>query len=150
MRPLKSGKQRCAEIRQAARQEVRPLVRLGHFADVSRTNPAGADGERARSDRPSRSRSYGDRGNEDVSRQMPGWFGGSNPQSDQVVLGAVTSATAEFEGHSAKARASDVRTHTAAFETNVGKRPYHRMAKGFGCKSSDKFLRDSNRLCRFQ
>jgi hypothetical protein len=65
---------------------IQHLVRLAHFPDVARTKSGGAAGERARSDRPSRGRSHGDRGNEDVSRQMPDGFGRSSPGSEQVVL----------------------------------------------------------------
>jgi hypothetical protein len=59
---------------------------------VARTKSGGAAGERARRQPrsgcgPSRGRSHGDRGNEDVSRQMPDGFGRSSPGSEQVVLG---------------------------------------------------------------
>ncbi len=63
------------------------LVRLAHFLDVTRTKPGGAGSERARSDRPSRGRSHGDRGSEDVSREMPAGVGRRSPGSEQVVLG---------------------------------------------------------------
>ncbi len=38
----------------------------------SEAQQPGADRERARSDRPSRTRRYGDRGSEDVSHELPG------------------------------------------------------------------------------
>ncbi|MBM4354426.1 MAG: DUF1016 domain-containing protein [Deltaproteobacteria bacterium] len=83
------GEKGSAVLSQSAHGEKgsASLRRLSEVASPSETAAVETNGERARSDRPSRTRRYGDRASEDVSRQTSGGCG----RNGEVVLGSLLS-----------------------------------------------------------
>jgi len=67
--------------------------RLIEIASPSEAGAVETNGERARSDRPSRTRRYGDRASEDASRQTSGGCG----RNGEAILGSLLKPTNIFQ-----------------------------------------------------